>query len=102
LKTPPWTVESSNPPLAARKAILLGKEVKKGLVNDTKKYRWQFIAARLCRDTEVDRWYWKISFEANVRPGQLPDYIQDLDIVVLMDGTAVRPTVTAATKDRVK
>lgn len=93
-KSPKWSLQAPNPPLSARKAIRLATELQNKLVADTNVYEWKFLASKLCRDSdpELDRWYWRVEFEAKVRPG-LPrdDDPQELVVIVLMDATVVQP-----------
>jgi hypothetical protein len=94
LRTPVWRTEAVNPPVSPKRAIGLANEMRKALVKDTARFKWRFVSAKLVRDTESERWYWKIGFEARVRAAEPPDYPQELELVVLMDGTAVQPIVT--------
>jgi hypothetical protein len=100
-KSPKWKADAPHPPLSARKAIRLATELKKKLVADTKVYEWKFLTAKLCRDSdpEIDRWYWRVEFEAKVRPGLPPDDPKELVVIVLMDGTVVQP-VPAESADK--
>jgi hypothetical protein len=93
LKSPAWKNDAPNPPFSAKAAIRLATDLKQKLVKDSKTYTWRFESAKLCRDQYADRWYWTIQFETRFRPGAPPDAINELDLVVLMDGTVIQPVV---------
>jgi hypothetical protein len=94
LATPSWKKDEANPPVCAKRAIGIAQEIKKALIKSPGRFQWRLVSAKLVRDRECERWYWKIEFEGRLPPSEPPDFPKELDVVVLMDGTAVQPVVT--------
>lgn len=90
--SPAWPVAEANPPVGARKAIALAEREKSTLVKDDNRWTWRLESATLM-PFDHDRWYWVIGYTADFREkgGGLPPRV---NLVVLMDGTVVRPKVT--------
>jgi hypothetical protein len=92
-KAPAWKAEADDPPLPARKAMKLAGATKDRLVQDTKDWVWRQASAALEESTD-GRWYWLVSYEARPRDGLLSGVAPYLRLVVLMDGTVVKPKVS--------
>lgn len=91
--SPKWAPEEENPPLSARKVIKLATKVKDSLVKDDRHYRWQLDSAEL-HHWGGDYWYWVTTYQAYFKgPGAWSGPPILLRLVVLMDGTAVKPDV---------
>jgi hypothetical protein len=90
-KSPSWSEDSDNPPLAAKKAIKLANEMRDTLVNDTKDYKWIIRDVSLVPDGD-GKWYWLVNYEARF-PFMASGVPPNLRLVVLMDGTVIRPEV---------
>jgi len=93
LKTPAWKDHEENPPLSARKAINLATELQKTFVKDSKGHKWEFVTADLYPDSNVDRWYWEVTFMAYVRPREPTLRKENLIVIVLMDVKVLKPEV---------
>jgi hypothetical protein len=85
----------NNPPLSARKAEELAAKVKATLVSDTKDYTWKLSSVSLMPiPFGDDRWVWIVRYEVFGRRSKSGQRI-DLALVVLMDGTVIRPHVVS-------
>lgn len=91
LKSPAWK-DGNNPPLSARKAIELATKLREKLVKDDDQYQWSFKEAALHK-MAWDRWTWEVLFEARVKEGGSTGIPPYLNIMILMDGTVVEPTI---------
>jgi hypothetical protein len=90
-KSPAWKDDDENPPLSARRAIRLANAMKGSLVKDSDDYKWQFETAALTSDS--GKWYWVIRYEAHFQRGVSSGPRAFLRIVVLMDGTVIKPVI---------
>jgi hypothetical protein len=90
-KSPAWENDAENPPLSAKKAIKLANEIKDSLVKDSKDFKWKLRSASL-EPAGEDKWYWLINYEAQFQgfSSGIPNHLR---LVVLMDGTVVKPEV---------
>jgi hypothetical protein len=91
-KSPSWNDDADNPPLSARKAIKLATQMKDSLVKDSKDFKWVLSTASL-EPVGDDKWFWLINFEAQFQGGLLDGHPHFLRLVVLMDGTVIKPQV---------
>jgi len=90
-KSPKWSDDAENPPLAAKKAIDLATKMKDSLVKDGKQYKWELDSLEL-RQTPFSRWLWVAKYQARFQ-GMSTGIPHELDIVVMMDGTVIKPEV---------
>lgn len=89
-KSPRWMEPDENPPISARRAIELATAMKDSLVKDSDSWKWKLRSASL---EPIDgHWFWEISFEGKF-DGFLEGRPPNLRLVVLMDGTVVKPLV---------
>ena len=88
---PIWSEDADNPPLPARKAIKLATILKNELVKDTEKFKWKLESCSL-EPAGNSKWYWFITFFAHYQgfSSGVPNHLQ---LIVLMDGTVIRPTI---------
>jgi hypothetical protein len=93
LKGPEWKTDAANPPVSARKAIQLASQAKETLVKDTPVYNWKFAEAALRFEPIDQRWYWLILLERRPRTGNVEEDARTRLFGVLMDGTALKPTL---------
>lgn len=90
---PKWGPDDDNPPVSARKAIKLATKVKDSLVKDDRHYQWRLDSVEL-HYWGGDNWYWVATYQAYFKgPGGSTGPPIMLRLVVLMDGTAVKPDV---------
>ncbi len=104
LKSPSWVMEQSdNPPFPAGKAIRLANAAKDKLVKDSDDFKWYLMFATLeclyppnfSEDPDVrDKWWWEVTYEAHSRTGGEGGGVNDLVILVLMDGLVITPEVS--------
>jgi hypothetical protein len=90
-KSPAWKADADNPPLSAKKALRLATDLKNSLVKDSDEYKWKLKTLALEPATGL-RWYWIATFEAEFR-GFSTGLPNQLRLVVLMDGTAIKPVI---------
>jgi len=64
------------------------------LVKDTKDFKWQHVGATIEFLDDGEKCVWIIRYEAAVRRGGESGQRYHLNLVVLMDGTIVEPTVS--------
>jgi hypothetical protein len=96
-KSPTWTPDAENSPLSAGRAIKLANEMKDSLVKDSNGYKWKLRDVSLSPDDyEGGKWFWVISYEASFHKEGFIVYSSGtqpfLRLVVLMDGTVIKPT----------
>jgi hypothetical protein len=89
--TPDWKENEEHPPLSARKAIVIATKLKDKLVKDSDDFTWKLQHASLT-PADDDKWYWLVHFDAEFQ-GVSTGIPNHLRLVVLMDGTAIEPTV---------
>ncbi len=89
-KSPAWEANSENPPISARRAIDLAGKVKDALVRDTDDWEWHLESATLRK--HVVKWFWIVTYRASIKHGGLAGGAPYLELPVLMDGQAIRPT----------
>lgn len=86
--TPKWEEADENPPVSARKAMAIAAEVMTGLApygRDAK-----LNAPTLKLRESGGHWFWVVTYT----PDDWRQFHSSFPIVVLMDGTVVRPTKT--------
>jgi hypothetical protein len=100
-KTPVWENEDEHPPLSARRAIRLADSLCAKLVRDTGEWKWRLESAKLVPWFPASgRWFWEIQYHA-YRDGSYAGPSNDLNLVVLMDGFVVQPTIRKRDADAV-
>lgn len=93
-KSPTWKEDDENPPLPARKAIRLANKMKDSLVKDSKDYKWKLQSASL-HPSGAGKWYWLVHYDAEYQGSGSTGVPSHLRLVVLMDGTIIKPVVNA-------
>jgi hypothetical protein len=90
-KAPSWKDDADNPPLSAKKAIKLANEMKDSLVKDTEDFKWKLESAAL-KPAGDGKWYWLVHYDAVFQsaPTGQPNHLR---LVVLMDGTVIKPVI---------
>ena len=90
---PAWKQDEENPPVSARKAIRLATKVKDSLVKDDEHFGWRMRSVEL-HEWGGDYWYWVATYEAILQGGRASSgQPSQIRLIVLMDGTAVKPAV---------
>lgn len=96
---PTWKMSESTPPLSVSQAVALAEEFRQRTVQDLEDFEWGLSSITLVPwDAESGYWYWMIYFEQLVLQGGSTGVPSHLNVIVLMDGTVVHPTVTAGRK----
>lgn len=98
-RTPAWEDATDNPPVSARKAIVLADGVRKTLVDDWDGYTWRRSSASILFLHGTDRCVWEISYTLHAE-GDSTGPEQRFSVFVLMDGTVLRPIVSDAHSPR--
>lgn len=96
--TPSWHVDQKHPPLSARKALRLGDALKKKLVRDTESIGWKLASLELKPDSIENKWFWVVRYETFPKQGSGSFQGPILGVIVLMDGTAVKPSLFSRQK----
>ena len=93
MKSPAWQDNADNPPISARRAIQLAGQMRRTLFKDNEDYHWQLYAAEIGFGRNRRCW-WDVHFLARSTTGGsgVPD---DLHVIVLMDGTVLKPKVSS-------
>jgi len=95
-KSPSWNKQSENPLLPARKALKLATDFRKSFVKDAPRWKWELecIGLRHATAAGSEKWFWVAHFQEWPGEGMaLGGVPPDLFVVVLMDGTVVKPVV---------
>jgi len=93
---PRWKADADDPPLPARKAIRAADALKVRVAKLADGWTWEFKGAAL-KPLGKDQWYWSVTYEAE-KEGVASFGPWRLELIVLMDGTAVEPVVTTDKK----
>ena len=89
---PRWEKRSLHPPLPAGSAISRAVNTAKQLLKDEENYAWGLTGAELTPwESKDGYWYWTVSFEQNIVAGGSSGIPPHLRLMVLMDGTVVKP-----------
>lgn len=90
-KSPAWRDADDNPPLSARKAIASAEAMVAKVVEPDKEWRRHLEGITLTQ--RGDRWFWRAQFIWLPKGGGIAGLPPYLDIIVLMDGTALKPAI---------
>lgn len=95
-KIPKWESSAEYPPLSPRKAVTVAKQKAKELLPEV--YNWEPGQVTLVRAGPEGNWIYivKVSERPNLLRWNNPPWI---NIIVLMDGAAVDPTVVTVKND---
>ena len=95
LQAPTWDRRIPNPPLSANDAMVRADRVRKRLIKERKLLdnvrdgEWALEDVQLTPYGE-DHWYWVVRFVYDMSQSGPPN---ELELVVLMDGTVVEPKI---------
>ncbi len=92
-RSPQWKTGNENPPLSAMKAIALAAGLKESLVKDDEDSKWYLMSANLTPAAVEGKWFWLVEYEAVFQKGGSSGPRDNLRLVVLMDGTVIKPVV---------
>jgi len=98
---PKWKAEDQHPPLSVRRAITLSDQLRSRLVRDANGWQWHLESAALTPWTPErpnGHWFWVICYRA-YPPGGMSGPSDELNVVVLMDGTVVQPAMHRRAND---
>jgi hypothetical protein len=93
-KVPPWNLEKDPPPLPISRAFSIAK---KAVATEhpnwlgTETTTWSFYLQRVGSFDYPDRWFYAFSFHRMLKDEPLPQ--GEATVLVLMDGTVVKPKV---------
>jgi hypothetical protein len=100
--TPSWEKRPENPPLSARRALKLANDFKNTFVKDAPGWKWEFQSIGLKHNGPANapqKWYWVAYYEEYPLHGFLGGAPPYLFVVVLMDGTVLKPAVKISSDD---
>lgn len=96
LESPAWDEGESNPPVSARSAMNLARIALEAAIELPEDCEWQQGSLQLMRppmsDRRNERWVWFVRFDGVKKTGVLPGS-HKIQIMVLMNGKVVKPTV---------
>jgi hypothetical protein len=88
-----WDHEAEeNPPLSAGKAIKLADEARKSVVKDRDDIKWKRGSLGLTSAGD-GKWVWLVGYQPY--SGKYPEGDSSIAIVILMDGTVLKPKFVA-------
>ena len=91
-----WEEKDDCPPISPRKAIRAADKMCKSIVDTPDGWRWKVGSLNLFLGGENGgHCFWCVDYQAvPVEPKEGPIEIHQLILVILMDGTAIKPTVS--------
>lgn len=92
LQCPSWDQDAENPPISARKALYLATKMKDSLVKDEAGCKWPLLSVELY-PASLGRWVWVAKYRRTLWFGAVAPF-DELAIVVMMDGTVIKPKVS--------
>ena len=92
-KVPKWPQTDEWPPLSPKKAIQAAKGVMRGLVEGVGVEDWSSEKITLRRAGSVGNWVYVIAMASVFPPSVVVGQAQSIEVVVLLDGTAIKPKV---------
>jgi len=98
-RTPAWMEHAENPPLPAHRARKLATQMKESLVEDGDGYKWRLRSLALYPlddnpfEPPTDKWFWVATFWAMKVEGAATGRPHELQLVILMDGTVIKPDI---------
>ena len=94
-RMPTWPLDAAYPPFSARKAQMLARKQMDKLVSDGKEWPLE----RICLQDMGDNLHWIYVVEFGLPPSKSGGLHRTIEvtfrIVVLMDGTVIKPVVTS-------
>jgi hypothetical protein len=90
---PKWNQDAEGPPISARKALGLATKMKDSLVKDGQRYNWLLASLEL-KPTRLGQWVWVARYRPIFWFGYVATDQNQLAIVVMMDGTVIKPKVS--------
>ena len=89
-RTPDWKETDLNPPLAMRRAMNAASEEMKLLFNDWPK--WELLEIRL-HHLRNRKWLYLVAYLPPMPTEGIKGHLPKFEVVILLDGTAVKPQV---------
>ncbi len=84
------SVAPENTIYAARKAIELAETMRASIPQTE---NWEIVSVALTPSRRKEKWYWLVKYEGPRAVNDMPGMPFSLSVVVLMDGTVVKPLV---------
>ncbi len=90
--TPDWPEDADYPPLSPRKALARARADLVTFLPDAGK--WMHPKITLTAVGAPHKWMYIVQFEGPLPPGVIDGPVDLMRVLVLMDGTAIRPVIT--------
>jgi hypothetical protein len=90
-----WPPGAANPPVSARKALLIANRFRQTRLVDKNNWKWGLESVSLLPlDGKSNKWCWSILFSAFPEEGGFSGIPPEFTVIVLMDGTVIEPETT--------
>ena len=89
--TPDWPEDADNPPLSPRKALAKARLDLATFLSDAE--RWTPPKITLAEVGAPHKWIYIVEFEGPLPPHVIDGAVDTMRVLVLMNGTAVKPTI---------
>lgn len=91
--TPPWNDEEESPPVSPRQAIKLAGKMCESVATAPDGWKWKAMNLNLFVGERYT--YWSVMYQAvPIKPKGGPVEFHEITLIVLMDGTVIKPVVT--------
>ena len=97
-KSPVWKDNDENPPVSARQAMAAAEAVVARLIAPSNEWRRQLDGITLTQ--KGNRWFWRAQFVWFPKDGGLGGLPPYMDVIVLMDGKAIEPSIIERKVDK--
>ncbi|GAA5505584.1 hypothetical protein [Novipirellula caenicola] len=85
---PAWNAAAANPPLSAKRALLIADRIRRERLRDNKDWKWGLRSLTLHPlDTKNQIWCWRIEFDAEPVSHDVIGAMPALSTIVMMDGS---------------
>ena len=91
--TPDWNEDADNPPLSPRKALARARTDLRTFLPDAAK--WTHPKITLSEVGAPHKWMYIVEFEGPLPPNMVDGPVDQMRVLVLMDGTAIKPVITS-------
>lgn len=97
-QTPPWNDNDENPPVSARRALKLSEKVLRSIAKAPDGWKWKAVNANLLLVEDAPIWF--VRYQGiSADPTESRDSEHEITLVVLMDGTVIKPVVAEETDE---
>jgi len=94
--TPDWAEDADNPPLSPRKALAQARTDLRTFLSLSDAAKWTHPKITLTEVGSPHKWMYIVEFEGPLPPNVSDGPVDQMRVLVLMDGTAIKPVITPA------